>query len=508
MVRTDDVSPALERLRIGISGLDDVLGGGLPGRRVYLLEGDPGTGKTTMALQFMLEGVRNGEAVVYATLSESAEELRSSATSHGWSLEGVSIREYVTDHDSLSPETQVTMFHPSEVELLETIRRMLADITLLNPTRVVIDSLSEIRLLAQDSIRYRRQLLALKQFFVDRCCTVLLLDDGTGGDIDRHVESIVHGVLRLEQLAPDYGGARRRLRIAKMRGSSYRGGWHDYIIREGGLDVFPRLVASEHRHEQKRHDLPSGVQALDTLLGGGAQTGTSMLILGPAGAGKTTVAAQFVVAAASRGEQAAMFVFDETADVLLERTAAIGMPLADLVKDGKITVQQVDPVEMAPGQFAHILRAAVEQGAKLVVIDSLNGYLAAMPDERHLTTQLHELLTFLAQRGVSTILVCGQHGMLGTHIVSAIDASYLADTIVLLRFFEVGGHVKKAISVIKKRSGWHEDTIREMRISGQGLEVGEALTQFRGILSGNPVFEGAVPAEGEMLAESSEVKRD
>lgn len=491
MSRSGQKGVEIEKLGTGVEGLDDVLGGGLPAGRLYLLEGDPGTGKTTLAMQFLLEGRRAGERVAFITLSESRIELTASGASHGWSLDGIEIREYVASADALSPDGQVTMFRPSEVELLETVRHVLHDIEAINPDRVVVDSLSELRLLAQDSFRYRRQLLALKEFFLSRRCTVLLLDDRTAGDRDRHVQSIVHGVVHLEQLAPDYGAERRRLRLSKIRGTSYRGGWHDYLIRRGGLEVFPRLTAADHRQPVSRQPLPSGIESFDTLLGGGAQTGTSMLILGPAGVGKTSLATQFAVSAAGRGQRSAIFTFDETADLLLERTAGIGMPLRDCADAGMINVRQVDPAELSPGQFAHVIRQAVEhEGVELVIIDSLNGYLSAMPDERQLTAQLHELLSFLGQRNVATILVFGQQGMLGSQMTSPVETSYLADTIVLMRFFEVQGRVRKAISVVKKRSGAHEDTIRELTIGPGGLVVGRALTDFHAVLSGVPVYKG------------------
>ena len=481
----------IDKIGTGVAGLDDVLDGGVPAGRLYLLEGDPGTGKTTLALQFLLEGARAGERVAFITLSESRIELRASAASHGWSLDGVEIREYVASADALDPDGQVTMFRPSEVELLETVRHLLRDIETINPDRVVIDSLSELRLLAQDSFRYRRQLLALKEFFLSRECTVLLLDDRTAGDRDRHVQSIVHGVVHLEQLAPDYGAERRRLRLSKIRGTSYRGGWHDYVIRCGGLEIFPRLTAADHRQRVARTPLPSGIESFDRLLGGGTQTGTSLLILGPAGVGKTTLAVQFAVAAARRRQRSAIFTFDETADLLLERTVDIGLPLRESVDKGLTSVRQVDPAEMSPGQFAHVIRQAVEDdGVELVIIDSLNGYLSAMPDERQLTAQLHELLSYLGQRNVATILVFGQQGMLGSQMASPVDTSYLADTIVLMRFFEVKGRVRKAISVVKKRSGAHEDTIRELAIGPAGLVVGKALTEFHGVLAGVPIFKG------------------
>lgn len=481
----------IRKISTGIDGFDDVLGGGLPAGRMYLLEGDPGTGKTTLALQFLLAGQREGDRVAFITLSESRIELVASAASHGWSLDGLNIREYAATAQTLSGDGPVTMFPPSEVELPETVRHLTREIEALDPSRIVIDSLSELRLLAQDSFRYRRQLLELKLFFLNRQCTVLLLDDRTAGDRDRHVQSIVHGVIHLEQLAPEYGSERRRLRLSKIRGTSYRGGWHDYLIRQGGLEVFPRLTASEHRTRAVRTPLPSGLDSFDALLGGGAQTGTSLLLLGPAGVGKTTLAVQFAVAAARRGQRAAIFTFDETADLLLERTVAIGLPVREFVEAGLIVVRQVDPAELSPGQFAHVIRDAVEQeGSEVVVIDSLNGYLSAMPNERQLTAQLHELLSFLGQRNIATILVFGQHGMMGGPMTSPVDTSYLADTIVLMRFFEIEGRVRKAVSVIKKRSGPHEDTIRELAIGPQGPVIGRALTEFHGVLTGVPVYTG------------------
>ena len=481
----------IRKISTGIEGFDDVLGGGLPAGRMYLLEGDPGTGKTTLALQFLLAGRRDGDRVAFITLSESRTELVASAASHGWSLNGLNIREYAATADTLSGDGPVTMFPPSEVELPETVRHLIRDIEAIDPHRIVIDSLSELRLLAQDSFRYRRQLLELKQFFLNRQCTVLLLDDRTAGDRDRHVQSIVHGVVHLEQLAPEYGAERRRLRLSKIRGTSYRGGWHDYLIRQGGLEVFPRLTAADHRHRVARKTLSSGLESLDALLGGGALTGTSLLLLGPAGVGKTTLAVQFAVAAARRGQRTALFAFDEIADLLLERTVEIGLPVREFVETGLISVRQVDPAELSPGEFAHVIRRAVDQeGAEVVVIDSLNGYLSAMPDERQLPAQLHELLSFLAQRNVATILVFGQQGTMGTQVSSPVDTSYLADTIVLMRFFEVEGRVRKAVSVIKKRGGPHEDTIRELAIGPGGPVIGQALTEFHGVLTGVPMYRG------------------
>jgi len=501
----DHTSPHLRRMSIGVPGLDEVFAGGLAAGRMYLVEGDPGAGKTTLSLQFLLDGLKTGEQALYVTLSESREELVASAASHGWAIDNIVIRQYIAREDGLSADGQTTMFHPSEVELLDAMRKVIHDIEEVNPSRVVIDSLSEIRLLAQDPFRYRRQLLELKQLFLKRGCTVLLLDDRTVHERDRHVQSIVHGVLHLEQRQADYGAERRRLRLSKLRGTPFRGGWHDYVIDTGGLRVFPRLVAAEHRTRLARRPLSSGVQALDALLGGGTQSGTSMLILGPAGSGKTSLAVQFVVAAAKEGRKSSLFVFDESADFLMERTAAMDLPLREHVEAGLVTIRPIDPTELSPGQFANALSDAAERHhAELVVIDSLNGYLAAMPEEKHLQAQLHEMLAFLNHRGVATLLIVAQQGMLGAHMQTPVDASYLADTVVLLRFFEAGGRVKKAISVVKKRSGSHEDTIREMRLDSGGIHVGAALTNFRGVLTGTPVFEGATPARTDgMVADAA-----
>ena len=474
---------------------------------MYLVEGDPGAGKTTLSLQFLLDGLRADERALYITLSESRDELVASAASHGWGLDGIHIRQYIAREDGLSPEAQTTMFHPSEVELLDAMRKVIHDIEEVDPARVVIDSLSEIRLLAQDPFRYRRQLLELKQIFLKRGTTVLLLDDRTVHERDRHVQSIVHGVLHLEHRQADYGAERRRLRLSKLRGTPFRAGWHDYVIETGGLRVFPRLVAAEYRSRLERRPLSSGVSELDALLGNGTQSGTSMLVLGPAGSGKTSLAVQFVVAAARQGRRSSLFIFDESADFLMERTAAMDLPLRKFVNAGLVTIQAIDPTELTPGQFANALAVAADQhGAELVVIDSLNGYLAAMPEEKHLQAQLHEMLAFLNHRGVATILIVAQQGMLGAHMQTPVDASYLADTVVLLRFFEAGGRVKKAISVVKKRSGAHEDTIREMRIDAGGIHVGDALTNFRGVLTGTPVFEGTMPAQvGQMVSDNTRV---
>lgn len=478
----------------GVEGLDEILSGGLAPHRMYLVEGMPGSGKTTLALQFLLEGVRLGEPVLYVSLSETEEELRDVAASHGWSLAGTAVRELVPGESSLHEDDQYTMFHPSEVELGATTEAILADVDRSRPTRVVIDSLSELQLLAGSSLRYRRQIMALKQFFAGRSCTVLLIDDLTTRTHDLQVQSLAHGVLRLEQLLPEYGAERRRLIVSKFRGVRYRGGYHDYIIVRGGLRVFPRIVAGDHRRAVDMEKLASGIDELDTLLGGGIERGTSTLIVGAAGTGKSSLAAQFVATAARRSLRAAMFVFDESANTLLTRTAGLGIDLPQYIEDGRVTVQQVDPAELSPGEFAHAIQQAVETDlVSVVVIDSLNGYLNAMPGERFLIVQLHELLTFLGQAGVATILIGAHQGLIGAHMVTPVDASYLADAVILMRYFEAEGEVRQAISVVKKRGGAHERTIRELRLEAGGISVGEPLRDFRGILTGVPIREE--PAE-------------
>lgn len=473
----------------GIDGLDDILSGGFTPHRLYLVEGVPGSGKTTLALQFLLEGVRLGEQVLYVTLSESAEELEDIARSHGWTLDDVTVRELTPSQDSLSPDDQYTMFHPSEVELGETIKTILSDVDEIKPSRVVFDSLSELRLLAGNPLRYRRQILALKQFFNGRRCTVLLLDDMTSADHDLQVQSIAHGVVMLEQLNPEYGTDRRRLRIVKFRGVAFRGGHHDYIIRRGGLAVFARLVASEHRSLMANEKIPSGVRELDMLLGGGLERGTSTLIAGAAGTGKSTVAAQFAWSAANAGKKAALFIFDENMNTLLSRTRGIGIDLVPHIESGMITVQQVDPAELSPGELTHAVRQAVRSGVAVMVIDSLNGYLNAMPGEKYLIIQLHELLTFLGQAGVATLLISAHHGLIGSQMVSPVDASYLADAVILMRYFEAGGEVRQAISVLKNRGGKHERSIREFKMGNGSISIGPPLREFRGILTGVPVLD-------------------
>jgi len=474
-------------LTTGVPGLDDVLGGGFTQGRLYLLEGSPGSGKTTIAMQFLMEGVRAGERVLYVTLSETDEELQGVAHSHGWNLQGIDVREMLPSTDALSPDEQYTIFHPSEVELGETTLRILADVDRVNPTRVVFDSLSELRLLAGNSLRYRRQILALKQFFAGRKCTVLLLDDMTAQEHDLQVQSIAHAVIRLEQVHTDFGNSRRRLVVLKYRGQTYRGGFHDYKIVRGGFIVFPRLVAAEHQDDLQREQLSSGVEALDAIFGGGIERGTSTLLVGAPGTGKSSLAIQYAVTAAQRGERSALFIFDEVLGTLRARAEGMGMPISKHIDAGLIRLRQVDPSELSPGEFVHEIREAVtKHHARLVVIDSLNGYLNAMPDERFLIIHLHEVLSFLAQSGVATILIGAQHGIMGLQMTAPVDASYLADTVVLLRHFEKAGEVHQAISVVKKRVGRHERSIRSFRMSAQGIALGQPLRGLRGILTGIP----------------------
>jgi circadian clock protein KaiC len=475
----------------GIPGLDDVLGGGVARDRLYLIEGMPGSGKTTLALQFLLQGAREGEAVLYCTLSETAEELRAVARSHEWTLDGVVVREFIPSELALGPEEQYTVFHPSEVEFNDTTKAILAEVDQVKPKRIVLDSLSELRLLAGSTLRYRRQILALKQYFTGRGCTVLLLDDRSSTERDLHVQSIAHGVLLLEQLYPEYGAERRRMRVVKYRGQRFRGGNHDYIIQRGGLVIFPRLVSAEHRQHAPRGMLESGIPGLDRLLGGGIERGTSTLVVGAAGAGKSSLAAQFAVLAARRGDRAAMFIFDETLDTLLVRTDQLHQGLREQYVARNVTIQPVDPAELSPGELTTAIRMAVElDGANVIVIDSLNGYMNAMPEERFLVIQLHEILTYLAQRGVVTILVASHLGLLGASMSAPIDASYLADNVIMLRYFEALGEIRQAVSVVKKRSGYHERTIREFRFDDGHIVIGEPLHEFQGVLTGTPVYSG------------------
>jgi circadian clock protein KaiC len=472
----------------GIEGLDNILGGGFTPNRIYLIEGDPGAGKTTLSLQYLLEGRRAGESGMYVSLSETKEELEGVARSHGWNLDGIHCYELLPSDENLTPDGQSRLFHPSEVELSDTTRSILSEVERRNPTRVVFDSLSEMRLLAQHPLRYRRQVLALKQFFIGKQCTVLLLDDRTAADNDQQLHSLAHGVLSLEHLAQEYGAERRRMRVMKMRGRPFRGGFHDLLIRTGGLDVFPRLVAAEHHRPFDAAPLTSGIGELDQLTGGGLHRGTSALLMGPAGCGKSTITVQYAVAAAERGERSVLFTFDESVATLLMRSEGLGIPLKKHLDSGRIRVQQVDPGELSPGEFIYAIRRSVERdGARVVVIDSLNGYLNAMPEERFLTIQLHEVLTYLGQQGVVTLMVVAQRGLLGSGMQTPVDASYLADTVIALRYFENAGKLRRAISVVKKRSGAHEDTLRELTLRRGGVRVGEPLEEFHGIMSGIPV---------------------
>jgi circadian clock protein KaiC len=476
------------RALTGIEGLDLVLGGGLPRHRLYLLEGSPGVGKTTMALQFLMEGRDKGEQGLYVTLSETTEELRAVADSHGWSLDGITVYE-LADVDTGGAD-DYTLFHPSEVELGETTRGVLDIVDRIKPQRVVFDSLSELRLLARDPLRYRRQILSLKQYFVGRKCTVVLLDDRTSMPNDLQLESLAHGVVDLEQLAPEYGAERRRLRVKKMRGIPFDGGFHDFRITTGGAVVYPRLVAAAHHPSFTAETTKSGIQELDDLLGGGLDRGSSTLLMGPAGAGKTTIALRYALSAAVRGERAAFFTFEEGLGTLYARAAGLGWDLTPHVDAGRLHVEQIDPAQLSPGEFAHRARQHAHEGASVVVIDSLNGYLASMPEERHLYLHLHELLAFLNQSGVATIVVMAQHGVLGS-MRSPVDVSYLADGTILLRYFERDGRLHEAISVVKKRSGRHERTLREFEIGGPaGLRVGMPLEKLHGIMTGVPVSFG------------------
>lgn len=477
----------------GIEGLDDIVGGGLPRDCFYLVQGDPGSGKTTLALQFLLEGVRRGESAFYITLSETKKELLHVARSHGWSLTEIPVLDLSAVESFLAPDAQTTVFHPSEVQLNRVSRVVLDRAAETRPARVAFDSLSEFRLMAETPLRYRRQLLNLKQEFTKFKSTVLLLDDKmdkAGIGVDPHVLSLTHGVIEMEQLTPDYGTSRRRLRVTKLRGVRFREGFHDYTIATGGLRVFPRIIAAEHHTRFQAEQVSSGILELDNLLGGGLARGTTTLITGPAGVGKSTIALQYAAVLASRGESSVVFAFDETRGVMLTRAKSLGLGVAKGIKDGLITAQQVDPAELSPGEFAAGILRKVTDGCKLVVIDSLNGYLNAMPGEKYLYNQLHELCSYLNQQGVMTILILAQHGLVGA-TEPPVDLSYLSDTVITLRYFEVYGAVKQALAVVKKRSGHHERTIREFNMeAGKGIRVGQPLLEFQGVLTGTPVFRG------------------
>jgi len=490
-------SPGTPKLKTGIDGLDDVLRGGLPQGSIYLVNGSPGVGKTTLALQFVLAGAAAGEKVLYITLSESQDELREVARSHGWSLDGVALYQLDTGIRAAG-EARYTMYHPSEVELQEAISAVLAEVDRVQPARVVLDSLSEIRLLAQDPLRYRRQILALKRRFGDQHCTVLLLDDH-GGVADGHLESLAHGVLTLERHAPVYGGARRRLEVAKLRGVKFRDGYHDYTIEAEGIAVYPRLVASEHASTPAPWKLESGIKELDEVAGGGLDGGTATLVVGPAGSGKSALAAHYAAAAATAGQHAAIFTFDESIATAVARGESLGLPIRALVDAKTLRFVQIDPAEVSPGQFAcKVKDAVVRDHAKIVVIDSLTGYLNAMPEEAFLLNQMHELLAYLGQQGIVTLLVATQHGLVGA-VQTPVDVSYLADSVILLRYFEALGSVRNAISVLKRRTGMHEKTLREYKLGRGGIQIGAALKDFQGVLSGTPSYVGT---SGPLLGDS------
>ncbi|AZV17784.1 MULTISPECIES: ATPase domain-containing protein [unclassified Mesorhizobium] len=494
-METDDASP----ITSGVEGLDYILRGGYAKYRSHLIEGRPGSGKTTLGLQFLINGAQNGDRCLYITLSESKRELLSVANRHGMSLDGVDILELVPPELSLDPSQRQTLVHSSDLELGETVQSALDEIGRLKPDRVVFDSLSEIRLLSQGSLRYRRQVLALKSFFLLNDATVLLLDDLTAEFDDLNLHSISHGVIRMEQLSPVYGGERRRLRVIKMRGVEIRGGYHDFVIRPGGVSVFPRLVAGEHDEGKQGPPAISGT-SLDNLLGGGLSRGTSTLLIGPSGVGKSTIASTFCHAALLRGETVLVLLFDETKRIFLARAAGLGLDLEPFIKSDMLLLEKVEPAELSPGELSSRIQAAVDHSnARLVVIDSLTGYLNAMSEEQHLVLQMHEILTYLNQKGVVTILLLANHGLLG-QMVAPVDMTYLCDSVMLLRFFENDGRLRRAISVVKKRVGAHEDTIREFKISPAGLAVGEPLEQFRGILTGVPSYQGK---QGDLLKDKS-----
>jgi len=481
---------------MGIAGLDEILKGGLPAGRLYLLEGKPGSGKTTAALQFLMEGVKAGEPTLYITLSETTEELMAVADSHGWGLDGIELFGLAQVNDALGAGTEQTLLHAWEVELTATVQMITERVEQIKARRVVFDSLSEMRLLAQDSLRYRRQVLALKQYFAERHITALLIDDMTGSrhgtERDVHLHSLCHGVITLERQTLDFGGSRRRLLVQKMRGMHFVEGYHDMALRRGGMVVFPRLIASEHHQSFIGEAVSSGVPGLDELLHGGPRRGTSTLITGPAGSGKTNIALKFAAAACARGERVAIYEFDERIGTLLQRAKLMGLDLQACIDAGSLHIRQVDPAEVSPGEFASLIREEVEQRqVRMVVIDSLSGYLSAMPQENQLPLQLHELLAYLNQQGVLSLLINAQQSLVGTMATPGINVSYLSDVVLLLRFFEMEGRIRKALSVIKNRGGSHEEAIRELRIDAQGLRIGESLSAFRGVLTGVPEYVGS-----------------
>ncbi|HEY3638994.1 MAG TPA: ATPase domain-containing protein [Rhizomicrobium sp.] len=481
-----------KKVSTGNAGLDIVLRGGFPANRLYLVEGAPGSGKTTLGLEFLLDGVRAGESALYITLSETREELAAVASSHGWDIEGFSVFELSAVDDVIGDGREQSILHPWEMELGETIKLIQQEVERVQPRRVVFDSLSEMRLLAQDPLRYRRQVLALKQFFAGRNSTVILVDDMTGvtHGQDSHLHSLCHGVITLERLTLDFGAARRRLQVQKLRGVDFVAGYHDFTIRKGGLEIYPRLIASEHHAAYAGEAVPSGVAELDALLNGGPLRGTSTLITGPAGSGKTTIALQYIYAACERGENAIVYEFDERIGTLQTRAETFNLDIKRHVDNGRLSIQQIDPAEISPGEFTARVRYQVEKRkAKILVIDSLNGYMAAMQQEKQLILQMHELLSYLSQQGVVTFLINPQQGLLGS-MATNLNVSYIADVVLLLRFFEAGGRMRKAISVLKNRAGRHEDAIREFRIDSTGIRVGRPLVEFRGVMTGTPEYTG------------------
>ncbi|HYX33713.1 MAG TPA: ATPase domain-containing protein [Oligoflexus sp.] len=482
------------KVSTGIAGLDEILRGGLPKHHLHLIEGSPGTGKTTLGLQFLIAGHQQGEPGLYVTLSETKAEIIAVAAAYNWSLEGVTILEMMTLDDELKPSNQYSMFHGSEVELTPIMQAVLEEVEKSRPSRVVFDSLSELRIIARDSIRFRRQVLALKQFFSERKITALLLEDRTQRVENEHqLQGLCHGVIALEQVNFGYGAKRRRLDIVKMRGTPFIGGLHDYSIKEmQGIVLYPRLIAAEHFAKFYNESIKSGSPGFDSLLGGGLEPGTSNMLIGAAGTGKSSIIMQYATVMATAGEKAVVFSFDETLSTLKDRSKRLGQDIGPLMESGKLDIVQIDPAEMTPGEFAHLVVCAVKiDKAKLIVIDSLNGYLHAMIDKHFLLSQLHELFNFLNQQGVLTLVVVSQEGILGQDVSAPIEVSYLADTLIYLRFFEDRGRVRKAISVVKKRSSEHEETIREFRSTARGIEIGEPLESFHGVLSGHPFYIGA-----------------
>ncbi len=483
------------RLSTGIPGLDDILHGGLAKGFLYLIEGNPGAGKTTLALQFLMEGARQGETGLYISLAESESELRHVADSHGFDLTRIELCKISPPELAGAEGEQYTVFQPAEVEIADVLETMLSRVREVEPSRVAIDSMSELRMLARDSLRYRRQVLALKQFFEGRDCTTLLLDERFGQNQESQVQTIAHGVISLEVLPRNYGTTRRRLEVLKVRATSFREGHHDYVIERGGLQVFPRLVSSEHRYDQSVGEvLPSGIAELDALFSGGVHRGTSTLLVGPTGCGKSTLCAQFACTAAKRGEKGAIFTFDETRRSFTKRSSGLGIDLDPYLDNGMVRLEQVDPAELSPGEFIHRIRRGVdEDGWRMVIVDSLNGLLNSMSEEQALIVQLHEVLSYLNQVGVASFLVLAQYGLLGAAMTSPIDVSYLADNVLLLRYFEAGGEVRQALSVVKRRSGPHERSIRELKVANGKIVIGKPLSEFVGVLTGTPEYRGGQP---------------